>query len=114
MLFLHRACCIANHACPCHRPRLKESISTHRTGLPDKLLKLFAARAPPDYLPPPRKKPPKQPYTGVAQYLEHFAAPGEPEFEPPPPETRPAEPRIARNPELPTQARIDIETKPEK
>ncbi|GAB4817606.1 hypothetical protein N2152v2_004652 [Parachlorella kessleri] len=94
--------------------RLKESISTHRTGLPDKLLKLFAARPPLEYLPPPRKKPPKQGYTGIGQYVEGFAAPGEEEYEPPAPETRPPEPRIMRNPELATQARVDFETKPEK
>ena len=93
---------------------MKEAISSHRTGLPDKLLKLFAARRPLDHLPPPAKKPHKLPYTGVAQYVEHFAAPGDAEYEPPPPESRPPEPRIARNPELPTQARIDIDTKPEK
>lgn len=94
--------------------RLKESISTHRTGLPDKLLKLFAARPPLHYLPPQKKKPPKLPYTGIAQYVDFFAQPGDEEYEPPPPDTRPPEPRIMRNPELPTQARVDIETKPEK
>lgn len=94
--------------------RLKESISTHRTGLPDKLLKLFAARPPLERLPPLKKRPPKLPYTGVSQYLEHFAAPGDAEYEPEPPATRPPEPRIMCNPELASQARVDIETKPEK
>ena len=48
------------------------------------------------------------------QYLEHFAEPGDPEYEPPAPETRPPEPRLFANPELPTQARVDLETKLEK
>jgi hypothetical protein len=46
--------------------------------------------------------------------LQHFAEPGDPEYEPTPPETRPPEPRIFRNPELSTQARVDIESKVEK
>lgn len=94
--------------------RLKESISTHKTGLPDKLLKLFAPRPPLQYIPPQRKKPPALIYTGVAQYVEAFATPGDEEYEPPAPTTRPADPRIMRNPELATQSRIDLETKPEK
>lgn len=48
------------------------------------------------------------------QYIEHFAEPGDPEYEPPAPETRPPEPRVFANPELPTQARVDLETKLEK
>ena len=96
------------------KKRMQESVSGHRTGLPERLLKLFAARAP---LPPhkaPPKKPPKLPYTGVAAYVAHFAEPGDQDYEPPPPETRPPEPRIFRNPELPTQACVDIESKVEK
>lgn len=50
----------------------------------------------------------------LLQYLEHFAEPGDPEYEPPAPETRPPEPRVFANPELPTQARVDLETKLEK
>ncbi len=190
---------------------MQEQVSSHRTGLPDRLLRLFAPRAPlPPYKGPP-KRPPKLPYTGVAQvgrcfplirilcfawqldcrgialyscaagsiallrltlyaawrtaslgapprryasfslaplcstwstllsrgtqstncsvvaafhldnsslpclqYLEHFAEPGDPEYEPPAPETRPPEPRLFANPELPTQARVDLETKLEK
>ncbi|EFN51507.1 hypothetical protein CHLNCDRAFT_140193 [Chlorella variabilis] len=80
----------------------------------DRLLRLFAARPP---LPPhraPPKKPPKLPYTGIAQYVSHFVERGDPEYEPPPPETQPPPPRIFRNPEMPTQARVDIESKVEK
>ncbi|PRW61455.1 U1 small nuclear ribonucleo isoform A [Chlorella sorokiniana] len=96
------------------KKRMQEQVSSHRTGLPDRLLRLFAPRAPlPPYKGPP-KRPPKLPYTGVAQYLEHFAEPGDPEYEPPAPETRPPEPRVFANPELPTQARVDLETKLEK
>ena len=89
-------------------------MSGHRTGLPERLLRLFAPRAPlaPHRAPP--KKPPKLAYIGVAHYVAHFAEPGHPEHEPPAPATRPPDPRIFRNPELPTQARVDIESKVEK
>lgn len=96
------------------KKRMQESVSGHRTGLPERLLRLFAPRKP---LPPhkaPAKKPPKLPYTGVAAYVAQFAEAGDPEYEPPPPETRPPEPRVFANPELPSQARVDIETKLEK
>lgn len=96
------------------KKRMQESVSGHRTGLPDRLLKLFAPRAP---LPPHKalqKKPHKLPYLGIGQYVSQFAEPGSEEYEPPAPETRPPEPRIMRNPELPTQARVDIESKVEK
>lgn len=98
------------------KKRMQEMVSGHRTGLPDKLLRLFAARAPlePNKGPPRRSRPPKLPYTGVAQYVHLFAEPGDPEYEPPPPETRPPEPRVFTNPEMPSQARVDIETKIEK
>ena len=93
---------------------MQESVSGHRTGLPDRLLRLFAPRPPlPPHKAPPRK-PPKLPYTGVAQYLQHFAAPGDPEYEPPPPETQPPGPRIFRSVELQYQARLEQETKVEK
>ena len=94
--------------------RLKESISQHVTGLPPSLLKLFEARPPPRHLDPIKKKKPALPYTGVAQYVQHFAEPGDEEYEPPPAETRPPEPRIFRNPELATQARVEVHSKPEK
>ena len=60
------------------------------------------------------KKPNRVLLTGLAAHLGEFAKPGDAEYEPPPPETRPPEPRIFRNPELATQARVDIESKPEK
>lgn len=87
------------------KKRMQEMVSGHRTGLPDKLLRLFAARAPlePNKGPPRRSRPPKLPYTGVAQYVHLFAEPGDPEYEPPPPETRPPEPRVFTNPEMPSQ-----------
>jgi U1 small nuclear ribonucleoprotein len=61
-----------------------------------------------------KKKKPKQPYTGIADYVAKFAAPGDPEYDPPPPSNRPPEPRLCKNPELPLQARLDTETKAEK
>lgn len=85
------------------KKRMQESVSGHRTGLPDRLLRFFAARAPLQPHKGPPKKPPKMPYTGIAQYVSQFAEPEDAEYEPPPPETRPPEPRIFRNPELPTQ-----------
>lgn len=94
---------------------LKESVKTgHPTGLPDKILRLFVANPPLPHFVPPKKKPPRVAYTGVAQYLEHFASPGDPEYEPPRPEDRPASPRKYMNPELVVQARVDTETKTEK
>jgi U1 small nuclear ribonucleoprotein len=93
---------------------MQSEVSTHKTGLPDRLLRLFTAREPLPYLPPIVKKPPKLPYSGVAQYLEHFATPDDPEYEPPAPETRPSEPRIFRSPEFAVQSRIDVDTKPER
>ena len=93
---------------------MQDAVAGHRTGLPPNILRMFEARPlPPPHKAPP-KKPPKLPYTGVAAYLQHFAAPGDPEYEPAAPETRPPEPRIFRNPELATQARVDIESKVEK
>lgn len=93
---------------------MQEMVSGHRTGLPDRLLRLFAARAPLAPYKGPPKKPPKLPYTGVAAYMQHFAEPGDAEYEPAAPPTRPPEPRLFANPELPTQARVDLESKLEK
>lgn len=56
--------------------RMKESISQHRTGLPQQLLFLFEARPMPPYLEPPRRKKPLLPITGVSQYLEHLQSSG--------------------------------------
>lgn len=93
---------------------MQESVSGHRTGLPERLLRLFAPRPPLPQHKAPLKKPPKLPYTGIAQFVSQFAEPGDAEYEPLPPETRPPEPRVFANLELPTQARVDIESKVEK
>ncbi len=92
------------------KKRMQELVSGHRTGLPDKLLRLFNARPPlePNKGPPRRGRPPKLPYTGLAQYVQLFAEPGDPEYEPPAPETRPPEPRIFTNPELPSQVGLAL------
>ena len=99
--------------------KLKEGISGHRTGLPKKLLELFAPLPLPGVLPELKKRPPKVPYSGIGQYVAGFADKGEPEYEPepevpPPAVARPPSPRIFKNPELPTQARLDYETRAEK
>jgi U1 small nuclear ribonucleoprotein 70kDa len=94
--------------------RMKEMISTHKTGLPDKLLKLFEARPLPEHTGPPMRKTFAVPYSGLAAYIDEFAEPGADEYEPPRPDTVPKEPRVFRNPELVIQARVDVETKPEK
>uniref|UniRef100_A0A7N0T869 RRM domain-containing protein n=1 Tax=Kalanchoe fedtschenkoi TaxID=63787 RepID=A0A7N0T869_KALFE len=68
----------------------------HPTGLTNNLLKLFEARPPLEFKPPPeRRKCP--PYTGMAQFVEKFAEPGDPEYAPPPKEA-----------ELPSQRRARI------
>lgn len=95
---------------------LKESVNSinSKTGLPPRLLELFQPRP---QLPPGteiKKKKLKQPITGVADYVQNFAAPGDAEYEPEPPINRPPEPRLCANPELPSQARLDTETKAEK
>lgn len=64
-------------ACLCRNPalaakleaerKLKEGISGHKTGLPKKLLELFEPLPPPPVLPDIPKRPPKLPYTGIAQ-----------------------------------------------
>lgn len=99
--------------------KLKEGISGHRTGLPKKLLELFAPLPLPGVLPELKKRPPKVPYSGIGQYVAGFADKGDPEYEPepevaPPAVARPPSPRTFRNPELPTQARLDYETRAEK
>lgn len=94
--------------------RLKESVSSHKTGLPKKLLDLFAPSICLDFAPRLRKKPAALPYTGVTQYLNNFAGPGDAEYEPPPPAGRPPSPRLYRNKEFGSQARIDSESRIEK
>ena len=94
--------------------KLKEGISGHRTGLPKKLLELFAANEPLSTLTPIRKKGPKLPYNGMAGCVDLFSQPGDPEYEPPPEQERPPSPRRFRNPELKSQARVDDESRAEK
>ena len=94
--------------------RLKEGISGHRTGLPKKLLELFAPLPLPGVLPELRKRPPKVPYTGIGQYVAGFAEREDPEYEPQPEVPRPPSPRLFKNPELAAQARFDYETRAEK
>ena len=94
--------------------KLKEGISGHRTGLPKKLLELFAPLPLPGVLPELRKRPPKVPYTGIGQYVAGFAEKGDPEYEPEPEAPRPLSPRLFKNPELVVQARFDYETRAEK
>lgn len=100
--------------------KLKEGISGHRTGLPKKLLELFAPLPLPGVLPELKRRPPKVPYSGIGQYVAGFAEKGDPEYEPEPavPEgghkPKPDSPRIFKNPELVVQARFDYETRAEK
>lgn len=98
--------------------KLKEGISGHRTGLPKKLLELFAPLPLPGVLPELKKRPPKVPYTGIGQYVAGFADKGDPEYEPEPDllpnQPRPPPERIFKNPELVVQARYDHETRAEK
>uniref|UniRef100_A0A7N0UC27 RRM domain-containing protein n=1 Tax=Kalanchoe fedtschenkoi TaxID=63787 RepID=A0A7N0UC27_KALFE len=68
----------------------------HPTGLTNNLLKLFEARPPLEFKPPPERRK-CQPYTGMAQFVEKFAEPGDPEYAPPPKEV-----------ELPSQRRARI------
>eukprot|EP00879_Flechtneria_rotunda_P006719 GHRR01007059.1.p1 GENE.GHRR01007059.1~~GHRR01007059.1.p1 ORF type:complete len:349 (+),score=86.59 GHRR01007059.1:350-1396(+) len=97
---------------------MKESVKTgHPTGLPEKLLKLFAPGPPLKYVKENSKpnKTPALPYTGVAKYLGAFASPGDSEYEPPGPSPEQfPEPRQFRNKEYAVQVRLDEETKPEK
>eukprot|EP00884_Botryococcus_braunii_P002804 jgi/Botrbrau1/12524/Bobra.0169s0066.1 len=94
--------------------KLKEGISGHRTGLPKRLLELFAPLDPPKVLTPLKKRPPRMPYRGVGEFVVNFAEPGDPAYEPPRPATVPPEPRRFRNPELDSQARVDKESLLEK
>lgn len=84
----------------------KAGISGHKTGLPKKLLELFAPHPPLPYKDAIRKRQPVPAYSGMAQYVAHFAQPGDAEYEPEPKQVQP-EPRLFRNPEMPLQARIE-------
>ena len=69
-----------------HGMRPAPNASVHQTGLTPSLLRLFVARPPVEYHPPPAKPKKTQPYTGIADYVKLFT---DPEEDPPPP---PAEP----------------------
>lgn len=90
----------------------KEFILNHKAGLPPHLLNMFAPRPPLEYAQPMPSKLHKQKMKGIAEYVEHFASPGDPEFEPPVAEM--PEARIFRNFELKTQARVEVESLPER
>jgi U1 small nuclear ribonucleoprotein len=95
---------------------MKESVKTgHPTGLPDKLLRLFAPNEPMRFVKEncPEKKPPAVPWLGIGQYVKEFAAPGDPEYEPRGSGDFP-EPRLYNNTEYDLQVRLDEETKREK
>lgn len=90
---------------------LKESVQTgHKTGLPHNLLVLFDARPRLGHGAAIKKRTPKMPMNGLTAYLDSFASEGDPEYQPERPSTVPPEPRLFRNKEFPTQARIDTET----
>ena len=94
---------------------LKESVKTgHPTGLPERLLRLFAPNPPLPDIQHKSHKRPALPYTGIADYVKHMPEPGDPEYEPPRPAGAPDSPRAFRNREFAVQARIDKETKDEK
>ncbi|KAL3637846.1 hypothetical protein CASFOL_018294 [Castilleja foliolosa] len=59
--------------------QLKMIGSSHPTGLTTSLLKLFEARPPLEYKPPPEKRK-CLPYTGMAQFTSNFAEPGDPQY----------------------------------
>lgn len=90
----------------------KDFILGHKAGLPPQMLQMFAPRPPLTFAFPMPPKSHKQPMKGMADYVAHFAEPGDPEFAPP--VTQLPEPRIFQNSELQTQARVEVETLPEK
>ncbi|WIA40207.1 hypothetical protein OEZ86_013595 [Tetradesmus obliquus] len=98
---------------------MKESVKTgHPTGLPEKLVRLFAPGPPLRFIAEnakPKKKP-KLPYTGIGALVAQFASPGDAEYEPPSAATSGElpQPRLFRNKELELQVRLDDETKLEK
>lgn len=94
---------------------MKESVKTgHPTGLPDKLLRLFAPNEPMRYIKEncKPKKPPAVPWSGIGAYVSQFASPGDAEYEPKVAEF--PEPRLYNNKEYDVQVRLDEETKLEK
>lgn len=97
---------------------MKESVKTgHPTGLPEKLLRLFAPNPPLAHIKENCKdrKPPRVKLSGIGGLVSQFAAPGDAEYEPPcPAKEQFAEPRLLNNKEYAYQARLDEETKLEK
>jgi hypothetical protein len=94
---------------------MKESVKTgHPTGLPDKLLRLFAPQEPMRYVKENCKmrKPPAVPWSGIGQCLSEFAVPGDAEYEPKGADF--PEPRLYNNTEMYLQVQLDEETKLEK
>ena len=55
-----------------HGMRPAPNASVHQTGLTPSLLRLFVARPPVEYHPPPAKPKKTQPYTGIADYVKLF------------------------------------------
>jgi U1 small nuclear ribonucleoprotein len=95
------------------KKNIQDSLTSHKTGLPQQLLVLFVSR-PQLSVGAELKKPKiKLPYTGLAAYVKEFAGEGDPDYNPPQPD-RPPEPRLVRNRELAFQMRLDTETKTEK
>eukprot|EP00882_Tetradesmus_deserticola_P017454 GHRQ01018696.1.p2 GENE.GHRQ01018696.1~~GHRQ01018696.1.p2 ORF type:complete len:215 (+),score=72.40 GHRQ01018696.1:356-1000(+) len=97
---------------------MKESVKTgHPTGLPDKLVRLFAPGPPVRFVAEnaqPKKKP-KLPYTGIGALVSEFAGPGDAEYQPPSAAAEQLpQARMFRNKELELQVRLDDETKLEK
>eukprot|EP00775_Hariotina_reticulata_P007227 gene7227-7440_t len=97
---------------------MKESVKTgHPTGLPEKLLRLFAPNPPLRHFSSnckPKKKP-RVTMSGIGQFVDQFAVPGDTEYEPPLPSAEQfPEPRLVRNSEYSLQVRLYEETKPEK
>eukprot|EP00878_Enallax_costatus_P001445 GHUV01001596.1.p1 GENE.GHUV01001596.1~~GHUV01001596.1.p1 ORF type:complete len:332 (+),score=85.99 GHUV01001596.1:274-1269(+) len=96
---------------------MKESVKTgHPTGLPEKLLRLFAPGPPLRFSKSnckPKKKP-ALPIIGIASLVGEFASPGDAEYEPPSAAQTFPDPRETRNKEYVYQVRLDEETKPEK
>lgn len=95
---------------------MKESVKTgHPTGLPEKLLQLFAPNPPLEFMKEncKQKRPSAVGWSGVGQYLGQFAVPGDEEYEPKGAGDFPEE-RMVNNREYALQVRLDEETKREK
>ena len=95
------------------KKNIQDSLTGHKTGLPQQLLTLFTCRPQLEGGAELKKPKSKVPYSGLAAYVKDFAGEGDPEYNPPQPD-RPPEPRLVRNRELAFQMRLDTETKTEK